>query len=85
MIGRGRQAPVRLGSGWRQRRHSGMNWSRAAVRSPKKTKIPIHPFLDGNGRIGRLLITALLELWSLLKEPLLYLSGYLKRNQTEYY
>jgi len=45
----------------------------------------IHPFLDGNGRIGRLLITALLEHWSLLKEPLLYLSGYLKRNQTQYY
>lgn len=45
----------------------------------------IHPFLDGNGRIGRLLITALLEHWHLLKEPLLYLSGYLKRNQTEYY
>ena len=45
----------------------------------------IHLFLDGNGRIGRLLITALLEHWNLLKEPLLYLSGYLKRNQTEYY
>jgi Fic family protein len=45
----------------------------------------IHPFLDGNGRIGRLLITALLEQWRLLKEPLLYLSGYLKRNQTQYY
>ena len=45
----------------------------------------IHPFLDGNGRIGRLLITALLEHWNLLKEPLLYLSGYLKRNQTTYY
>jgi Fic family protein len=45
----------------------------------------IHPFLDGNGRIGRLLITALLEHWSLLKEPLLYLSGYLKRNQAAYY
>ncbi len=45
----------------------------------------IHPFLDGNGRIGRLLITALLEHWSLLKEPLLYLSGYLKRNQSQYY
>lgn len=45
----------------------------------------IHPFLDGNGRIGRLLITALLEHWHLLNEPLLYLSGYLKRNQTEYY
>lgn len=45
----------------------------------------IHPFLDGNGRIGRLLITVLLEHWSLLKEALLYLSGYLKRNQTKYY
>lgn len=45
----------------------------------------IHPFLDGNGRIGRLLITALLEHYCLLKEPLLYLSGYLKRNQTQYY
>ena len=45
----------------------------------------IHPFLDGNGRIGRLLITALLEHWGLLEEPLLYLSGYLKRNQSQYY
>ena len=45
----------------------------------------IHPFLDGNGRIGRLLIAALLEHWRLLKEPLMYLSGYLKRHQAEYY
>jgi Fic family protein len=45
----------------------------------------IHPFLDGNGRIGRLLIAALIEHWGLLSEPLLYLSGYLKRNQKEYY
>lgn len=45
----------------------------------------IHPFLDGNGRIGRLLIAALLEHWSLLPEPLLYLSGYLKQHQAEYY
>jgi len=45
----------------------------------------IHPFLDGNGRIGRLLITALLEQWGLLREPLLYLSGYLKRHQEHYY
>jgi Fic family protein len=45
----------------------------------------IHPFLDGNGRIGRLLIAALLEQWGLLPEPLMYLSGYLKRNQAEYY
>lgn len=45
----------------------------------------IHPFLDGNGRIGRLLIAALMEHWGLLKEPLMYLSAYLKRYQAEYY
>jgi Fic family protein len=45
----------------------------------------IHPYLDGNGRIGRLLIAALLEQWGLLREPLLYLSGYLKQHQAEYY
>ena len=45
----------------------------------------IHPFLDGNGRIGRLLIAALLEDWDLLPEPLLYLSGYLRKHQSEYY
>ena len=45
----------------------------------------IHPFLDGNGRIGRLLISALLEDLGLLPEPLMYLSGYLKENQSEYY
>jgi Fic family protein len=45
----------------------------------------IHPFLDGNGRIGRLLIAALLEQWGLLPEPLMYLSGYLKQHQREYY
>ena len=45
----------------------------------------IHPFLDGNGRIGRLLIAALFEHWGLLAEPLVYLSGYLKQHQAEYY
>jgi Fic family protein len=45
----------------------------------------IHPFLDGNGRIGRLLITALFEHWGLLSEPLLYISAYLKQHQAEYY
>jgi len=45
----------------------------------------IHPFLDGNGRMGRLLISALLEHWSLMQAPLLYISGYLKQNQAEYY
>lgn len=45
----------------------------------------IHPFLDGNGRIGRLLIAVLLEHWAVLPEPLMYLSGYLKQHQAEYY
>jgi Fic family protein len=45
----------------------------------------IHPFLDGNGRIGRLLIAALMEHWGLLPEPLMYLSGYLKQHQAVYY
>ena len=45
----------------------------------------IHPFLDGNGRIGRLLIAALFEHWALLPEPLMYLSGFLKQHQAEYY
>jgi len=45
----------------------------------------IHPFLDGNGRVGRLLVTFLLCHAGLLREPLLYLSLYLKRNRAIYY
>ncbi len=45
----------------------------------------IHPFLDGNGRVGRLLITLLLCSQGVLVRPLLYLSLYLKRNRNAYY
>ena len=45
----------------------------------------IHPYLDGNGRLGRLLVALLLEEWGLLAHPLLYLSLYFKRNRADYY
>lgn len=45
----------------------------------------IHPFLDGNGRIGRLLILLYLMQQGLLDQPVLYVSYFLKKNQVEYY
>jgi Fic family protein len=45
----------------------------------------IHPFLDGNGRVGRLLISFLLVAWGLLLQPLLYLSDFIEINRQEYY
>jgi Fic family protein len=45
----------------------------------------IHPFLDGNGRVGRLLITQFLIERGRLSQPLLYLSAYIEANRQEYY
>jgi Fic family protein len=44
----------------------------------------IHPFLDGNGRIGRLMISLLLSEWDLLSQPMLYLSAFFEKNRKEY-
>jgi Fic family protein len=60
-------------------------WSRFEQEKSHVQFETIHPFLDGNGRVGRLLITFLLYHAGVLREPLLYLSLYLKQNRQTYY
>lgn len=47
--------------------------------------LAIHPFLDGNGRVGRLLVNLLLYVWELLPHPLLYISAYFNAQRSAYY
>lgn len=45
----------------------------------------IHPFLDGNGRVGRILMVLMLNAWGMLPQPLLNLSAWFERNRSQYY
>ncbi len=81
--------PPRCTTPWAILRHSSMRRQRflfsSLVASPTPQFETIHPFLAGNGRAGRLLITFLLVHRGVLHQPLLYLSTFLKRNRAEYY
>ncbi len=58
-----------------------MPWKSISINRP----LSIHPFVDGNGRIGRLLTSLLLVEWGLLPLPLLYLSAYFFQHRDDYY
>ena len=65
-----------------------LNWSleiSCRVRATVHPARPIHPYMDGNGRIGRLLITLFLCASGVLRTPLLYLSAYFERDRRRYY
>jgi Fic family protein len=74
------------------------SWTRSSARKPETSLPPqvragfaqvrfetIHPYLDGNGRVGRMLIALCLEDWRLMSNPLLYLSCFFKTHRSEYY